>query len=686
MNMKQIDGLAAGLCLLAATHCGAQSKQWDKRYGGTLGDFDGVILPTSDGGYIQGGSCFSGATGDKTQASQGGYDFWVVKMDANGTKQWDRRFGGAGHEYLYSILQMSDGGYLLGGESMSGASGDKTQNSRGGLDYWIVKIDAAGSKLWDRRFGGLGNERGAYVQPAADGGWFLGGHSDSPAGGDKSENPRGAIDYWLVKVDASGNMQWDRRFGGAGADYGRGICATADGGCLIGGKSESGAGFDKTEASRGGADYWIVKVDASGNKQWDRRFGGSADENMSGLCGAPDGGFLLGGYTGSPADGDKTEASRGDLDYWVVKVNARGAKQWDRRFGGSGNEYGGEVASTADGGFIVGGYAGSPANGDVTESSRGLMDYWVVKLDAQGSKRWDKRLGGAAQDYLYSVAQTAGGGYILGGESESGADHDKTESTRGNADYWAVKLAGWPADAYEPDDSQETAKTITGGQVQNHSIHEVRDVDWTKFTVTAPGAVNARIETAGAAGDTLMLVYYGIRGPLVGGNDDIGGANKFSRVTIPALLPGTYYIQTVAYGNNVALPAYTLAANWTQNYEPDAYESDNGRSAARRIRNGRVQNRSIHAAGNRDWAKFTIAAGGARDVRIETRGASGDTRIRLYNRRLKRLAQDDDSGPGLFSRIRRSSLPAGTYYVRIQEKGDDGTIGAYTLKVRWTQR
>jgi hypothetical protein len=196
--------------------------------------------------------------------------------------------------------------------------------------------------------------------------------------------------------------------------------------------------------------------------------------------------------------------------------------------------------------------------------------------------------------------------------------------------------------------------------------------------------VNARIETAGAVGDTVLWVYNGIGGPQVAVNDDIGGANKFSRVTIPALRPGTYYVRTIAFGNNVVLPAYRLSANWTQNYAPDRYEADNGRSAARRIRNGRVQNRNIHVAGNRDWAKFTIPAGGARDVRIETRGASGDTQIRLYNRRLRRLAADDDSGPGQFSRIRLGALPAGTYYIRVQEKGNNGTIAAYTLKARWT--
>jgi hypothetical protein len=687
MKRSRILATAAmGLCFLAATWCGAQSKQWDRRFGGASGDEINAARQTSDGGYILVGETLSGLEGDKTEASRGGVDYWVVKVDANGAKQWDRRFGGAGNDTGNDVQQTLDGGYILGGYSDSGAGGDKTEASRDSFDYWIVKIDATGAKQWDRRFGGSLNDYGRAVQQTSDGGYILGGYSYSGADGDKTEASRGHRDYWIVKVAANGAKQWDRRFGGSQSDYLRAMQQTLDGGYILIGFSISGADGDKTEASRGGHDYWIVKVAANGAKQWDRRFGGSNDDCANAVQQTADGGYILGGYSNSGADGDKTEASRGWNDYWLVKMAANGAKQWDRRFGGSLNDYCISMQQALDGGYILGGYSNSGADGDKTEASRGGSDFWIVKVDPQGQKRWDRRFGGTASEMLYSLRQTADGGYILGGHSDSPVSGDKTEAARGGFDYWAVKIAVWPADAYEPDDSHGIAKTIASGQVQNHSFHEPRDQDWAKFTVTAPGALNARIETSGTVGDTILSVFNGLGGPLVGHNDDIGGANKFSRVTLPALLPGTYYIATTALGGNVVLPAYSLRASWTQNYEPDRYEADNGRSAAKRIRNGRTQNRSIHAAGNRDWAKFTVGAGGARNVLIETRGASGDTRIRLYNRRLRRLASNDDSGPGRFSRIRRSSLPAGTYYVRIQEKGDDGTIGAYTLKVRWTQR
>lgn len=117
---------------------------------------------------------------------------------------------------------------------------------------------------------------------------------------------------------------------------------------------------------------------------------------------------------------------------------------------------------------------------------------------------------------------------------------------------------------------------------------------------------------------------------------------------------------------------------------PDAYEPDGSMSAAKRIANGQTQRRTIHAARNTDWAKFRIAAGGARNVRIETAGPGGDTQLWLYKSNGTLLAYNDNSGVGRFSRITRATLPRGTYYIKVREYGNDGTIQAYTLRASWT--
>ena len=140
------------------------TKQWDKTFGGSNNDDLSSLQQTSDGGYILGGYSASGISGDKTEASRGNNDYWIVKTDANGNKQWDKTFGGSSDDQLYSFQQTTDGGYISGGRSTSGISGDKTEASKGSYDYWIVKTDANGNKQWDKTFGGSNVDELWYLQ------------------------------------------------------------------------------------------------------------------------------------------------------------------------------------------------------------------------------------------------------------------------------------------------------------------------------------------------------------------------------------------------------------------------------------------------------------------------------------------------------------------------------------------
>jgi hypothetical protein len=417
----------------------APGKQWDARFGGSNYDELWSLQQTADGGYILGGYSESEISGDKTQASQGYWDYWIVKTDDSGVKQWDARFGGRFDDILYSLQQTADGGYILGGYSSSGISGDKTQASQGGYDYWIVKTDAGGVKQWDARFGGSGNDYLHSLQQTADGGYILGGYSNSGISGDKTQESQGRDDYWIVKTDAGGVKQWDARFGGDGEDYLYSLQQTADGGYILGGYSRSEISGDKTQASQGSADYWIVKTDAVGAKQWDARFGGSYDDYLFSLQQTEDGGYILGGQSYSGISGDKTQAGQGAADYWVIKTDAAGIKQWDARFGGNFEDVLQSLQQTADGGYILGGWSYSEISGDQTHERQGFSDYWIVKTDAGGVKQWDARFGGSDNDQLHSLQQTTDGGYILGGWSYSGISGDKSQASQGSADYWIVK-------------------------------------------------------------------------------------------------------------------------------------------------------------------------------------------------------------------------------------------------------
>ncbi len=419
----------------------AQEIEWDKTYGGSNYETFSSIQQTADGGLIIGGYSNSNISGEKSEDSDGDLDYWVIKLDALGNKEWDKTIGGNYADYLTSVQQTADGGYILGGMSYSGISGDKTQPSRGDADYWIVKLDEAGNIEWDKTFGGADLDWLISVKQTTDGGYILGGSSYSNISGEKTENARGSDDYWVVKVDASGNKEWDRTFGGSSVEFMRAIVQTADGGYMLGGETSSPIGGDRSEALVGASDYWIVKLDKNGNKVWDKTYGGSDTEWLFDMQNTSDGGIIVGGISYSGISGEKSEPNLGKADYWVLKLDAAGNLEWDKTYGGFETESLSSVQETNDGGFLLSGISDSGIGADKTEISRGEYDYWAVKLDALGNKLWDKTVGGRDTEYGGNGLQTEDGGYVLAGYTDSGIGGDKTEASRGSADYWIIKLA-----------------------------------------------------------------------------------------------------------------------------------------------------------------------------------------------------------------------------------------------------
>ncbi|QNF34405.1 hypothetical protein HUW51_17365 [Adhaeribacter swui] len=440
----------------------AQNKLWDKAFGGSDNDQLSSMHLTSDGGYILGGTSRSPASGDKSEGNKGGdagdSDYWVIKLKADGTKAWDKTLGGTGGENLTSVQQTNDGGYILIGQSESNKSGDKTEDNKGEeytTDFWIVKLNANGTKAWDKTIGGNNYDVFPSIQQTLDGGYILGGGSYSGKSGDKSEVSKGGPDYWVVKIDAAGHKEWDNTLGGSEEDLLTSLQQTLDGGYILGGRSTSGKSGDKTDDSRDTSqsewnkgDYWIVKIDGKGNKIWDKTFGGNRGDFLTSLQQTSDGGYILGGSSRSDISGDKTEGNKGIrdyTDYWVVKVNTDGTKAWDKTLGGNHIDVLASVQQTREGGYILGGSSRSNMGRDKSEDPRGDVtyenryDYWVVKLQADGTEQWDKTLGGDYSDRLAVLQQTPDGNYMLGGTSEYNISGDKTEA-KGGEDYWVVKV------------------------------------------------------------------------------------------------------------------------------------------------------------------------------------------------------------------------------------------------------
>ena len=415
-------------------------KQWDYRFGGT--DVDWLIQSqqTIDKGFILGGTSYSDSSGDKTQHLWGTDDYWIIKIDSLGNKQWDKDFGGAGDEVFYSLQQTTDKGFIVGGFSISDSSGNKTQNSWGYEDYWIVKTDSLGNKQWDKDFGGVYGDGLYALQQTTDGGYILGGYSNSIIGGDKTQTTWGYMDYWIVKIDSLGNKQWDKDFGGTDYEYLFALQQTTDGGYILGGYSASGISGNKTQASWGAEDYWVVKIDSLGIKQWDKVFGGTNSDELLSLQQTSDGGYLLGGYSESGISGNKSQNTWGFSDYWIVKIDSLGNKQWDKDFGGTSSEYLNKISLTIDGGYLLSGNSGSNISGDKTENNLGALQTWVVKIDSLGNKQWDKTVHSINQDQNGYAMQISNACFVIANSSQSGIGGDKTQASQGNYDYWLLKF------------------------------------------------------------------------------------------------------------------------------------------------------------------------------------------------------------------------------------------------------
>ncbi|WP_161597174.1 CBM96 family carbohydrate-binding protein [Dyadobacter flavalbus] len=420
-----------GILLLSASSLLAQPAiEWDKIAGTSIV----TSCSTSDGGAMLGSNVQFGVTDT---------DYFITKVNAAGVKEWEKTFVGNRTDELVSIIQTSDGGYLLGGTSGSNAGFDKSQNaySNEDVDFWIIKISANGTKQWDKTYGGTRTDILKSMKQTTDGGYIIGGSSISGPSDVKTEDPKGEYqDYWVIKISSTGARQWDKTIGGSNYDELSVVDQTAGGGYILGGISMSPRSGDKTSDSKGYGDYWIVKLSPNGSQQWDRTIGGNYEDRLVSLEHTTDGGYLLSGTSNSGKGGDKSEPGLGETDFWIVKINSDGIKQWDKTLGGTDNETLRTARQTSDGGYIIAGHSVSGKNGNKTTVLKSQTDYWLVKLNANGTKIWDKSIGAAARSSsnLVSVLPAKDGGLLLIGNIDIyDFGNNKTASGSG---AWIVKL------------------------------------------------------------------------------------------------------------------------------------------------------------------------------------------------------------------------------------------------------
>ncbi len=409
---------------------GLSQVSWQRCLGGSKKDEANSIQQTSDGGYIVAGATLSN-DGD-VSGNRGGFDFWVVRLDSLGNSQWLKCLGGSSEDDAYSIQLTADGGYIVAGYSMSN-DGDVSGNHGNG-DFWVVKLDSLGNIQWQKCLGGSNGDWALSIRQTTDGGYIVAGYTLSNDG-DVSGN-HGSGDFWAVKLDSLGNIQWRKCLGGTNFDCANSIQQTADRGYIVAGYTYSNDG--DVSGNHGNGDFWVVKLDRLENIQWQRCLGGSNDDWAFDIRQTSDGGYVVAGFTESN-DGD-VSGNHGDGDCWVAKLDGLGNIQWQKCLGGSDLDYAHSIQQTADGGYIVAGYTWSN-NGDVS-GNRGDSDFWVVKLDSLGSIQWQKCLGGSNVESALCIQQTADGGYIVDGTTRS--NNGDVSGNHGNDDFWVVLLPNNP--------------------------------------------------------------------------------------------------------------------------------------------------------------------------------------------------------------------------------------------------
>ena len=309
---------------------------------------------------------------------------WGCEDENLGTPQstFTRTFGGSGLDYGNSVQQTMDGGYVI--------AGIKERQPPFLYQVWLIKTHSQGGEEWNKTFGGYSFDYGLSVQQTMDGGYIVGGNSTVETCADCWSN-----DFLLIKTDSHGEEEWTKTFGGDDEDKGLSVQQTTDGGYIITGITYSFGNGDK--------DIWLIKVDSQGEKEWDKTFGGSSEDQGTCVQQTIDGGYII--------TGSQYFSGFRRRDIWLIKTDSQGGEEWNSTFGEGGSEGGLSVQQTTDGGYIITGSTSSYGNG--------LLDAFLLKTDSQGKEEWTQTFGGSDYDYGNSVQQTTDGGYIITGQTGS---------------------------------------------------------------------------------------------------------------------------------------------------------------------------------------------------------------------------------------------------------------------------
>jgi hypothetical protein len=507
---------------------------WQKSLGGKNNEFAYAATPTSDGGYVIVGSTNNNKDGDvpssKAFSGAGGSDIWVVKLNNWGEIIWSKTFGGTKDDVATDVLETKDKAILVLATTNSTDGEALGNGSRGGLILLKLKTDgsiewrkvfASGYNAGEIAFAKADANSKPTIKPTADGGYMLGA----------TITPINTSDFWLSKINATGDSQWTKTYGSSQNDWMNEVILCSDGGFMMIGGTEA-PNVEITGAGKGFIDIYAIKTDATGKFLWQRALGGSNLDMAYSAIESADKSYIIVGETNS-TNGDLT-GNLGQKDGFLVKLAPNGSLLWKVLTGGTDIDGLYSIVKTNDGKMYATGISSSDI-GKVRPKGP-VGDMWLVNIETNGTITSHTMFGGADSDIARGAFPTSDGNFIIAGNSDS-VDGDLDEN-KGGTDYWAVKV-GLPLpvqmkDFYASITPEQDVKLTWESAAETRSKNFVieRSTDQIKFT--SLGQV-----TAATTSTTTKRYSFTDQNPVLGKNyyrlkfyDDAGKEIIYKTLTV----------------------------------------------------------------------------------------------------------------------------------------------------------
>nr|WP_228451847.1 T9SS type A sorting domain-containing protein [Chryseobacterium sp. SN22] len=415
----------------------AQEVVWQKDIRSSTQDFLSQVTTTIDGQYLISGSSIHPSTSSGTTPStpsrtsgagassadspkqNAGYDYHLVKLNQMGEQVWEKYFSGKNHDMLSATVNTQEGGFLIAGTSYSGKGLDKKEESKGGSDLWLIRLNEFGDELWQKTIGSASDEEARAVIQTTDLGFYVAGNTTlrEPQG---TLQGYGSKDVLIIKLDKNGKEVSQLILGGRGLDEVEKMIPTIDGGALLGIYSRSSAGGSKKTENYGEGDFYLVKLNKEGKVEWEKNFGGTGDDHLRTLA-MTSTGYLIGGESRSERSGNKTVGIEEGTDLWLISVNERGEEIWQKSYNFKNRDVlmGMSVLHASDDkstkGFLLGGYTQAEGRMETDDEK-----FWMLYLDQNGNEQWRKHVKGESskrEERLSDIRLNRDGSIILAGTS-----------------------------------------------------------------------------------------------------------------------------------------------------------------------------------------------------------------------------------------------------------------------------